>query len=177
MGGLCDDAKGESMSLYVSYEKKEYPQAPEGLHQAVCADVQDLGLRPTPWGDKEKIRIMYQTETVDPATKQRFVVMRQFGKNLSPKGHLRGFLESWRGRKFTPEELAKFDLETLIGVNCQIQVVHELSTDGREFANIQAIISLPKNTPKITVSPDFVRAKDRTEGGGNFEPIEEDVPF
>ena len=167
------------MSLYVSYEKKEYPQAPEGLHQAVCCDV--VGYK-TPsdsqYPDRDMVRLFFQTEAEDPATKQRYVVMRSFGRNLSPKGKLRPFLEAWRGRKFTPEELAKFDLEALVGANCQLQVIHEISADGREFGNIQAVIGLSKGMPKITISADFVRAKDRpADGGAPFVAEEGEIPF
>jgi hypothetical protein len=165
------------MPLYVSYEKREYPQAPEGLHQAVCCDV--MGYKTdaqSQYPDRDMVRITFQTEAAD-AEGKRYLVMRSFGRTLSPKGKLRPFLESWRGRKFTPVELAEFDLEALIGVNCQLQIVHELSTNGNEFANIQAVISIQRNTPKITVSPDFVRAKDRTDGGTPFVASEEDLPF
>ena len=49
------------MSIIAKKELSTFTPAPEGLHQAVCCDVVDLGLKNTPWGDKHKIRIVWVT--------------------------------------------------------------------------------------------------------------------
>jgi hypothetical protein len=149
------------MSLVVKYEKKEYTPAPEGLHQAVCVDVVDLGMQDTQWGPKQKCRIYWQIEEIDTETGKRFPVAKQYTVSLHEKATLRKDLQTWRGRKFTEQELEGFDLENLIGVNCQVQVVHNLADDGRVFANVQAVVPIGKNMTKIRASEDFVRKKDR----------------
>ena len=53
-----------------------------------------------------------------------------------------------------------FDLEKLLGVNCQVQVVQDISEDSRIFANVQAIVPAPRNVPKLTAQ-EYVRQKDR----------------
>jgi hypothetical protein len=62
---------------------------------------------------------------------------------------LRKDLESWRGKKFTEEELEGFDVKNVLGKPCQIQVLH--SEGKKKYANIASIVSWPRgaNQPKI----------------------------
>jgi hypothetical protein len=159
------------MSLVVKYEKKEYTPAPEGLLQAVCVDVVDLGVQDTPWGQKHKCRIWWQVEEINPDTGKRHTLRKDYTVSLHEKAGLRKDLETWRSRKFSEEELSGFDLEKLLGVNCQLQVVHTLSDDGRTFANVQAIVGVNKNMVLIRAQ-DYVRVKDRpAEQPSNVRPI------
>jgi len=64
-------------------------------------------------------------------------------------------------KKFTAQELQQFDLDTLIGVNCQLQVVHNLDSEGRVWANVAACIKAPRNLPPIVVPQDYIRVRDR----------------
>src|SRR3989304_2084867 len=107
------------MTLIAKENRRNWTQAPEGLHQAVCVDVIDLGLVKTEWGEKPKVRLIFQialfnddeSEQYNPDFTEgdrRFEVRRDFGLSLSEKSLLRPFLESWRGRKFTKEELEGF---------------------------------------------------------------------
>jgi hypothetical protein len=63
---------------------------------------------------------------------------------------MRKDLESWRGRPFTQEEVARFDVGNLIGANCQLSIVHKKSADGsKTYANVAAIMPLPKGAMKL----------------------------
>ena len=127
------------MGLVVSHNRKAFAPCPEGLVQAVCVDVVDLGLLPTPWGDKPMVRVVWLTDQVNPEDGKPFRVMKRYNASLHDKANLCLDLQCWRGRKFTPEEKQAFDLEKLLGANCQLQVVHNLKEDGEVFANVQAI--------------------------------------
>lgn len=178
------------MAIVARENRREWTQAPEGLHQAICVDVVDLGLVKTEWGEKPKVALIFQlallnedgTEELshdfDPP--KRYEVRRNFGLSLSGKSALRPFLEAWRGRKFTKEELEGFDLEKLIGVNCQLQIIHNLSEQGRTFANIQAAVPLGRGMQKVHAQ-DYVRVIDRAKGQtaerGHGEYDDEEVPF
>jgi hypothetical protein len=49
-------------------------------------------------------------------------------------------LEEWRDKEFTPQELAGFDLQKLLGVPCTLKIKHQTSQDGsRVYANIDAV--------------------------------------
>jgi hypothetical protein len=138
--------------------------APVGLHRAVCVDVQDLGVQDSAWGAKHKVRLVWQIELLDPAGR-RFELARKYTLSLHERAALRQSLESWRGKKFTDSELrAGFDLEKLIGVNCQLQATHDTGEDGVTYANVQTVLPPVKGMTRLV--PDaFVRLKDRTPMG------------
>lgn len=169
------------MSIIARDNRKEFTPAPEGLHQGVCVDVVDLGLVAGIYGEKHKVELRWQLEQLDEtATPPRhFMVTNRYTLSLNEKATLRKHLEAWRGKLFTPAELEGFDLENLLGANCQLQVIHNLSDQGRTFANIQAIVPLGKGMTKLR-PVDYVRMKDRTAtepGHTSAEPSEEEVPF
>ena len=173
------------MSITVRSPEKVLTPAPEGLHQACCCDVVDLGLAQTPWGEKHQVELRWQLEQVNPDTGKPFELRKRYTASLGEKAKLRQHLETWRGKKFTAQELTGFDLERLIGVNCQLQVVHDLGDDGRVWANVQAIVPISAKLPKIAVSNDYVRQQDRAasrstaapESDGNGTSVDETVPF
>ena len=162
------------MGITVSENKKEFPKHPEGVFQAVCCDVVELGLEKAVFDGVEKmqrkIRLYFQTEEYEPDGQRRFIVAKKFTASLSEKSFLRQFLQAWRGKAFTPEELKDFDLEKLIGANCQIQIVHQLGRDGTMYANLGAVLPI-KNVPAMQVK-DYVRKKDR-----DVKQTEDSVPF
>ena len=167
------------MPILAREPDSKYTPCPEGLFQAVCVDVIDLGFVSTQWGDKPKVRIVWQVDETDQATNRRFEVRAMYTLSLSDKATLRKILESWRGRKFTPIELRGFDLENLIGVNCQLQVIHNISDEGKTFANVQAIVPHNVKAPKI-IADGYTRERDRvpvTTATHTIGHASDDVPF
>ena len=161
--------------------RSTYTAAPEGLHAAVCVDVQDLGLIQSAWGQKHKVRIVWQLDAVDESRGRRFDVARVYTLSLHERAALRKDLESWRGRKFTELELDGFDLEKLIGVNAQVAVTSDLGDDGTVYANVSTVVPPVKGAPKLAPL-DYIRAKDRqaqAAGNGRGVPVTEldAVPF
>jgi hypothetical protein len=159
--------------------KTDFTPAPEGLHPAVCVDVIDLGMVTTQWGESHQIKIRWQLEDDDPKTRRPYLVQRQFRNSLHEKSSLRPLLESWRGKKFTEEELKGFDLERLLGANCQLQIIHRITGEGGTFANVQAIVACGKRQTKL-VARDYVREKDRIKNANAIsesEEIDDSVPF
>jgi hypothetical protein len=134
-------------------EGQTYAPAPEGVHQAVCVDVIDLGMMDVEWQGKKKqqhkINVVWQiSELRDDGSRYR--LFKRYTLSLSDKANLRKDLESWRGRAFTEDELRGFDVERLIGVNCLLNIVHRKSNDGtRTYANVVSIMPLVKGMPKL----------------------------
>lgn len=155
------------MGMIVKDDKKKFNPAPEGLSGAVCCDVVDLGLQDTPWGRKEKIRVVWIVDAIDPETDKPFMVSKSYTASLNDKANLCQDLETWRGRKFTPEEKQGFDMERLIGAGCQLQIVHNVKDGGEVYANVQAIVPLGKGMVKPAIPRDYVRHKDRQSSNGN----------
>ena len=166
------------MGLIAKDEGGTFKPCPEGLHAATCCDVVDLGMMDSTFGGtKHKCRIVWLTDMEDEETKKCFSVSRMYTVSLNEKASLRRDLESWRGRKFTAEELKGFDLERLIGVPAQVNVVHN-ERDGKTYGNVQTVVPLGKGMEKPDISA-YVRWEDRDPKDAANAPEEQydDVPF
>lgn len=163
-------------------DSKTYTPAPEGTHQAVCVDVIDLGIVEGSYQGKpnkrHKIDLAWQIDELRDDGK-RFVLYKRYTLSLGEKATLRHDLESWRGRAFTEDELRGFDVETVIGVNCLINVQHKKSADGsRTYANVVSVMPLIKGMAKIGASG-YVRHQEQqpeTEAAPD-EVTADDIPF
>jgi hypothetical protein len=146
-------------------KSKDFVPAPEGLHRAVCVDVTDLGMVIVEYkGNKKlqhKILISWQIEERIPETGKPFIVSKRYTNSLHKKATLRSDLESWRGKRFTDQELEGFDLERLLKVNCQINVTHNKVEDDT-YANVISIVPAAKGLPPL-VPEDYIRRCNRPD--------------
>lgn len=167
------------MAIMVADNSKTFVPAPEGLHQAVCCDAIDLGVVETKFGAKPRVELRWLINELNEDGRL-FMVSKKYTASLNEKASLRQDLEAWRGKKFTKPELKGFDIEQLVGVNCQVQIVHAVLDDGRTFANVKAVVPLAKGMQKMTVPDDFVRKADRVIDDVSLSPVpqaEDRVPF
>jgi len=164
--------------VIVKEPESTFEPAPAGMHLAVCVDVVDLGVVETHFGAKAQMRLVWQLdERMDDG--KPYVVMQRYKPSLHEKAKLRQHLESWRGRPFTRDELAGFDLENLIGVPCQINVVHK-ETERAVYANIAAITPPYRGAELAPDWSSYTRVKDRAEDDTGYrEPSDDldDLPF
>lgn len=129
----------------------DFEMTPEGTYVARCYKIIDLGTQKgsEAYGGKEQHKVMIGWELLDNDVKMEdgrpFTVNQFYTVSLHEKSKLRKDLEAWRGKKFTAEELAGFDLANVLGVYCMLQVVH--SEDGK-YANVNAIMSYKGEKPK-----------------------------
>jgi hypothetical protein len=77
---------------------------------------------------------------------QPFVISKEFTLSMAEKANLRAFLTSWRGKPFTAEEAMAFDVTKLLGVPCQLSIIHEQGRKDptRSYERISAITPLMK---------------------------------
>ena len=131
-----------------------YEPIPEDLHLTVCYGIWDIGTQfSDKWGKAtHKVVIVWELPNCRREFEQDGVkrnlpmaISKRYTLSLHKKAELRKDLESWRGKKFTDEELKGFDLKKLLGVPCQIQVLHTES-DGKTYANIATITKAPSGT-------------------------------
>lgn len=161
---------------------KTFAPHPEGAYTAVCVDVVDLGFVETSFGTKHKVRIVFYAgeDTVDSDNKTvAMLLFSRFTASLHEKANLRTFLQSWRGRPFTEEELHAFDLESLVGAPALVQVMHNKVGD-KTYANITSIMRLPKGQKAPAIPSEYIRAKDRDEQEPEPQPVkhdDDDLPF
>lgn len=140
---------------------QNFVPCPEGPQRAVCCDVIDLGTVKTSFGDKHKVRILWQSEKNMPDGKP-FLCRQDYNLTLGTTdkpSKLREHLECWRGRAFTEEEAESFDVERLKNVNCYLQIQHQKMSRGGVWAAVKAIMpALPG--AKLAVR-DYVRAAEK----------------
>ena len=158
--------------------KSQFSTPAEGLVDGACVDVVDLGMIDGQFGQRAMVKLVWEIAEENPHSKAPFTVSRRFGATLGKKSSLRPFLEGWRGKKFTPEELESFDLEKLLNAPCQLQIIHNLGDDGSLWANVQAAIPASKHS-KYTPSGTYIREIDRVVDGpeGPATGDEDAVPF
>jgi hypothetical protein len=121
---------------------------PEGAFPAILLDIHDVGMVYNKAWDKNEHKAdfyFFCGEYKEGKDGERFplLVRDRYTLSLGEKSRLRKFLESWRGKKLTPDELKKLDLETLLGKPALLQITHNVSGDNT-YANITSIMALPK---------------------------------
>jgi len=129
-----------------------FAPCPAGTYPARCIRVIDLGTQETEYQGETKFahKALLQFEICDDEVRrddgEAFVMSKRYTASLHEKASLRRDLASWRGRDFTPEELAGFNVGNILGKPCLVSVTHQTKAD-RTFANIASIMALPKGMP------------------------------
>lgn len=139
------------MSLTVTETAGSFELAPAGAHRAVCFKLIDIGTQRTEYlgqpRSNRKILVGWELPDEPMADGKPFACFKRYTASLSEKAALRADLEAWRGRPFTAEELAGFDLKKIISTPCLLNVVHT-EKGGRTFADVGSLMPLPKGTPR-----------------------------
>ena len=136
-----------------------------GLVDAVCVFVVDIGRHKTTgqFGDKIQHKIVICWEIDEKLHEgeyagKPFMVSSRYTFTLFEKGNLSKMLEGWFSKRI-PDETRKtgFDLETLIGKRCTLNLVE--SEDGK-YVNVGAVLPSNKNntlTPLCTEKPTWIQ--------------------
>ena len=121
-----------------------------GTHSAVCYGIVDLGTQESEqYGPKHKLAILWEVPDERIEIKGKSLprgISKWYTASLNEKANLRKDLESWRGRQFTPAELAGWDIAGILGKSCLLNVIHQETLRGT-FANIAGVMPLPKGMP------------------------------
>lgn len=123
-------------------------QPPAGSHIARCIGIIDLGTQAHSWNNEtwhsRDVRLVWElpNELMEgrykPELKGKpFGVSLRTKQSLHPSAKLRRLLESWRGRKFTKDELTAFDPKKLLGAACRLTLIE----DG-DYVNVDSIAPL-----------------------------------
>jgi len=135
---------------------KEFARLAPGTYVAVCDQVVALGLQegsaafPAPKYQAflrfqvpgERVDIDRDGETVNlPMT-----IHSKYTASMNEKATLRKQIESWRGKKFSDEEAADFDVASIAGKACMLSV-QEVDKGEKVYSTISGISALPKGMP------------------------------
>lgn len=145
------------MSIIISESgaARDFKPVSAGTHLAVCTMLVDIGLQPgfENGPPQRKVYVGFEVPSERTTWTDRdgnqhegpMKVGRFYTASFNEKATLRQHLAAWRGRDFTPAELKGFDLQNILGKACLINVSHK-SVDTKVYANITAIMALPKGT-------------------------------
>ena len=128
-----------------------YEPIPADTHAGICISVIDIGTQHIEKWDNwtHKVIIVWELPHVrlewkddDGEHDVPRVISREFTMSLSNKAHLRKFLETWRGKPFSVEELAGFNVGALEGAPALLTVLNNTKGD-RTYSNVEGISKLP----------------------------------
>src|SRR5208282_1074749 len=149
--------------MLIQDNQKPFENPPAGQYIGLLVDVVDLGLVKTAYGEKAQIRMIWllfgtnaQGQLVGYFDKEnrQFRVMRQASQTMNPKSKL---FETVSDVLNGEQPAVPFESENLIGRANLLFVKIEKAQNGKEYANVKAILPLPANTPVPVVPTDFVR--------------------
>ena len=142
------------MPLTVSDTGGDFKPIDAGIYPAVLYGLIDLGTQYSEMFNNHQHKVMLIWELpgerieIDGEDKPK-VISKEYTLSLGEKANLRNDLVSWRGRDFTPQELIRFDISTIMGACCQLNIIHKVSKKGRTYAVISGIMPLGKNVQKF----------------------------
>lgn len=152
------------MSGLIAKASGDFELMEAGNYLARCVQVIDHGTQYNERYNNTSRKVLlgfeFPTETKEVNGEQvPWLQWRSFTLSLSDNANLRKELTSWRGKAFTHEELQGFDLCTVLGVPCMVNVQQYEGNDGVTRNGLGAITPVPKGmeVPKqVTPSIKFL---------------------
>ncbi len=115
------------MSIIAKNEGGDFKQLTPATYPARCYQIVDLGMQKNEYnGDvtiKHQVLVSWEvpSELLDDG--QPMSIGKFYTLSLHPKSNMGQDLVSWRGKAFSPEEEAGFDISNLAGVPCLLSVI------------------------------------------------------
>jgi hypothetical protein len=146
--------RGKDMAIVAEAGSSgSFQEPPLGTHLARCYQIIDLGTQQSEWqGEsfiKHQVLVSWEipSQLMDdgrPISASKFYTL-----SLHEKSNLGKDLVSWRGKAFTPEEEAGFDISKLLGVPCMLSVIKK-----NDKSKVGTVMGLPAGTtPPEAVNP------------------------
>lgn len=120
-----------------------------GTHLARCVRVIDLGTQHSDFYEKDQHKVMLTFELPNELIEDKegkqmpMLTSKEYTISLNEKSTLYSHLVSWRGKKFTDEELKAFDVSKVVGAPCMLSITHS-ENKGKTYANISGIMAVIK---------------------------------
>ena len=156
----------------------DFQPAPAGTYRAVCVDVIDKGIVEVTYQNKtkrqHKVSVAWLIDEKRDDGKY-YLVFKRYTLSLNEKATLRKDLESWRGKPFTRDEEMGFDVETVLGANCLLNVQHATKGD-RTYANVVSVMPLMRGMTAIDGPFEYIRQVNRTPEQAVAHAVADDEP-
>lgn len=190
----------------------DFEQPPVGTYPARCIKIIDLGTQKGEWQGKANFKrqvvvgweLPTELMTEGDYVGKPFVVSKFYTASLGEKANLRKDLQNWRGREFTPEELAGFESKAILGKPCMLS----LTANDKGKTRVTGVMAMPKGMTvpaqinesvyfslddfdrdvfedlskgfkgMITVSPEYQHILSKgTAPSGSMNDLDDDIPF
>jgi len=140
--------------MYVEDSGGEFERCPTGVHLARCYRIIDLGTQKTEYMGQEKfqhkISLGWEVHAVDDNGHKLFMkdgrpfaIFKNYTLSWSEKANLRLDLQAWRGRPFTPDEMRRFNVKSVLGAWCMINCIEREGRTGKTYVNVGGISPVP----------------------------------
>jgi len=121
---------------------------PAGNHIARCIGLVDMGTQAHSWNNEtwssRDVRIVWELPFCQMAGKYKpelkgtiFRVSWTGKQSLHPQAKLRKFVDSWKGKKMTKEEVDAFDPRAMLGKACRLTLI-----EGETYVNVEGVSPL-----------------------------------
>jgi hypothetical protein len=142
------------MSLIVEDTGGSFESTPTGSHLARCYRIVDVGTQKSEYQGQvkylRKVMLGWEIHGVnDDGTPIKmkdgrpFAMFKNYTMSWSDKATLRIDLQAWRSKPFSAEEMRRFDLKTVLGAWCMLNVVERQGNDGKMYVNVANISPVP----------------------------------
>lgn len=134
--------------FFVGNNGKDFKPCPAGVHLAWCYGLIDLGTQHDPKFNKHQRKVVLLFEVPGELDEEGkpVSVRAKVTASTGDRSNLRKWLENWRGKPFTPEQIQKFELSAVVGKGCNLVVVNKPRTDqpGKMSDFVDNILPFPK---------------------------------
>lgn len=146
------------MSFMPPNNDVKFSPPPAGTFIATCFKIIDIGTQNVEYQGEikrqRKVRITWELPeelmTEGEYAGQPWSITKEYTLSSHEKGKLRPMLEAWRGKKFTDDEIARFNLKDLLGKSCTLTIGHKTSKKtGRDYAEVLTVAGLRKGEKNV----------------------------
>jgi hypothetical protein len=131
-----------------------FERVPAGMHLARCYRIVDLGTQKSEYMGQvkyaHKIMVGWEIHGTDDSGSpikmndgRPFAIFKNYTLSWSEKANLRLDFQSWRGKPFSQEEMRRFDLKTVLGAWCMLNVIDRDGQDGKTYSNVAGVTPVP----------------------------------
>ena len=133
--------------------ESNFKPVPAGSHLGRCWRIIDLGSQKVEYMGETKVQrkimigweLFGETDDVTPLKTddgKPMSIFKQYTLSWSENANLRKDLQAWRGKPWTDAEANRFDLKTVLGAFCMLNVI-VTNKNGKTYSNVGGISPVP----------------------------------
>lgn len=142
----------------------DFTPVPAGLHLARCYRIVDLGTQQSEYmGEtkhQRKIMLGWELHGKDDEGNELvtsrgdpLAIFKNYTLSWNEKATLRNDLQGWRNKPFTEEEMRRFDIATILGAWCMLNVIERPGKNGKMYSNVGSIAPVPSVVKQAGLPP------------------------